>query len=303
MSDDSENHLPQYLTPEILASLPTTRKTLDDEVIEFPSYSAGFIQKWGKLDDVLATEELAAKASSFVFWEQFRAADWQHYSFLCFSKGYRYYGLESLSDLFGQVVRSRLRARPRYTFDKSYFVIPDDTLEDRKVCTFEEWEKAHWLTAFEFGLVKDGDPESDRDVKALLHRHGLKLDDAFLQDLATLKSRPDRWRNREFLKRLAMAWDIFVIPLRFFTDEAAKDFALENLVLQGKDLSNYRKLVHRGGAKRQNGFRLVSAKPPIISTWQKVIVFNKAGAEHHGFPIEPALKLLREFAKKKVHLV
>jgi hypothetical protein len=161
--------LPPYLTQEILDSLPVLRKTFDGEVYEFPSYAAGFIQEWRKTANVLATEELAVEASSFVFWEQFRATDWRANSLLVFPKGYRYYGLEALSDLFAQTVRSRLKARPRITFDKSYFVIPEGTcLDGQKVCTFAPWEKAFWLTAFEFELVKARDPESDRDFKALL---------------------------------------------------------------------------------------------------------------------------------------
>jgi hypothetical protein len=298
------NELPEYLTPEILASLPILRKTIDGEVIQFHSYAAGFIQKWGKTENVLATEELAAKASSYVFWEQFRATDWRANSPLVFPTGYRYYGLEALSDLFAQTVQKRLKARPRIAFDKSYFVIPDGAcLDGQKVCAFAEWEKAFWLTAFEFKLVKDGNPESDRDVKALLHRYGLKQDDTFLNDFAALKAEPVRWQNRDFLNRLAMAWDIFIVPLRFFTDEAAKDFALENLGLQGGNLSNYRKLVHRGGAKRQKGFRLVSEKYPIIRSWRDLIRFDDVGAEYHGFPIEPALERLREFAGKKIHRI
>jgi hypothetical protein len=301
MSDDAENELPPYLTSEILTSIPTLQTTCDGKIYKFRSFSAGFIKEWRKEKNVLSTEELAVKASSYLFYEQNRATSWQSESYLNFPKEYRYYGLESLSDLFGAVVRKHLRAKPRVAFNESCFVLPNGTCpESRKVCTFVDWEKAFWLAAFDFQLVKHGDPESDQDLNLLLQRYGLKPGDTFLQDLAKLKHQPKRWKNREFLNRFAMAWDVWIVPLRFFTDEAARDFAREYLGLSGEDISNYRKLVRRGGATRQEGLQLVSEKPPIVTAWEPSIMFSKAGAKRHAFPFEPALELLRKFSDRKV---
>jgi hypothetical protein len=301
MSSDAENKLPPYLTPEILNSIPTLQATGDGKIQRFRCFSAGFINEWRKTPDVLSTEELAVRAASYLFFEQNRATSWQSESYLYFPKRYRYYGLESLSDLFGVVVRRYLRVKPRVAFERSCFVLPNGTCsESEKVCSFADWEKAFWLAAFDFGLVKHGDPESDQDLNTLLQRYGLKSGDTFLRDLAKLKDRANRWKNREFLNRFAMAWDIWIVPLRFFTDEAAMDFAREYLGLSGKDIANYRKLIRRGGATRQEGLQLVSEKPPIVIRWAPSIMFSKAGAERHAFPIEPALKLLRKLLDKKV---
>jgi Phage integrase family len=200
----------------------------------------------------------------------------------------------------GVVVRKHLRAKPRVAFNRSCFVLPNGICcESEKVCSFADWEKAFWLAAFEFGLVKHGDPASDRGINILLQRYGLKPDDTFLQDLAKLKHQPNRWKNREFLNRFAMAWDIFIVPLRFFTDESARDFALEYLGLNGEDISNYRKLIHRGGAKRQDGLRLVSEKPPIVTEWKLTITLSKSGAKRHVFPVEPAVEFLRKFSGRQ----
>jgi len=239
MSSDAESEFPQYLRPETVALIPTLRKTCEGKIYEFPCYSAGFIKEWRKQPDVLSTEELAVRASSYLFYEQNRATNWRHESYLNFPKGYRYYGLESLSDVFGVIVRKHLKAKPRLAFKESCFVLPNGTCsESQKVCTFIDWEKAFWLAAFDFQLVKHGDPESDQDINLLLQRYGLKPGDTFLQDLAKLKHQPNRWKNREFLNRFALAWDVWIVPLRFFTDEAARDFALEYLGLSGEDISN-----------------------------------------------------------------
>jgi hypothetical protein len=301
MSSHAENELPEYLPPEILDSIPTLQAACDGKIHRFRCFSAGFINEWRKEKNVLSTEELAVKASSYLFYEQNRATSWQSESYLNFPKEYRYYGLEALSDLFGVVVvRKHLRAKPRVAFNRSCFVLPNGICcESEKVCSFADWEKAFWLAAFEFGLVKHGDPASDRGINILLQRYGLKPDDTFLQDLAKLKHQPNRWKNREFLNRFAMAWDIFILPLRFFTDESARDFALEYLGLNGEDISNYRKLIHRGGAKRQDGLRLVSEKPPIVTEWKLTITLSKSGAKRHVFPVEPAVEFLRKFSGRQ----
>ena len=110
MNNDAENELPPYVSPEILDSIPTLRVSCDGKIHRFRCFSAGFINEWRKEKNALSTEELALKASSYLFYEQNRATSWQSESYLNFPKEYRYYGLESLSDLFGVVVRKHLRA-------------------------------------------------------------------------------------------------------------------------------------------------------------------------------------------------
>ena len=148
-------------------------------------------------------------------------------------------------------------------------------------------------------LIDPNDPAMNAKLSNLCKKYGLQ---PLIRDLElVLNTRPQK--NRDFLKRFAMAWDIFAVPLRFFSDQATLDFSHQNLGLEDSDYSNHCKRVHKGGVNRQEGLRLASQKPHIVTQWAATIRFDVKAAEFYGFPVERAIELLRMFSKKKVCVI
>jgi hypothetical protein len=81
------------------------------------------------------------------------------------------------------------------------------------------------------------------------------------------------------------------------------NFAQEELEFRGTDLGNFRKLIRNAGGNRQHGLRLKPESPSIIKKWSPTITFIKRAAEEHGFPVDQSINLLRNFSKRRVHVI
>jgi hypothetical protein len=281
-----------YLPGSVLIDSPETR----------------FFDEWERLAPAIITErevrdfsqQLYARLTYYKEWFQ-RLAQGEIGDFtLCRSLPHENYfceGLKALSYLFADETYDTIKFRRVEEFPqlKEYprtaFKLGDTA------CTFRDWRQGFVLAQVRFGEITADHP-------------------AAKQTLAEYSSDPDfterftrevRRNSRPMLKtlrRFAKDWDVFVLPLRFFTGEAALGFIRDQYRYQSRDIKRFRTVFLKGGNQKQSrGLKLTSAKPSIVHAWnENGIRLNTSAAAHHGYDDTLLQRILEERYRRKISI-
>jgi hypothetical protein len=215
------------------------------------------------------------------------------------SKDYRLEGLWALTELFAKETEDCIQFRFFKPSDltkhpEGHFSIGD------KVCTFDDWEKGYLLARMRFGETKAGRSSS----KKILGKYSGRIE--FVEKYTKEAKAPQRrtYRRIRVLKAFAFLWDVFFIPLRYFSPESALEFSREYLEYSGNDLPTFcRVFLEGGGGPRDgNGLMLSPAKPYVITKWKpKGITINSEAAIHHGFDVNKLSEALSKYFERQVY--
>jgi hypothetical protein len=208
------------------------------------------------------------------------------------AKDYPLDGLTALSELFANETYDCIRFRSVTAFAKypaGHFGINDEA------CTFDDWHKGYLLALMRFGDMKAGSSSSSK----ILAKYSGDID--FIERY-TKTARTGRRDLVGVLKAFAWTWDVFSLPLRYFSGQAALDFSKEYLGYYGNDLPTFRRTFFGGGSNKDgHGLKLKSSKPFIVRQWSKdSIAISSQAAADQGFEVSSLVSMLENIDKRRV---
>ena len=215
---------------------------------------------------------------------------------------YKLEGLSALSTFFAKETRDNIQSRPLTELDARPDYVSDEA-GDSEGCYYDAWEKGFHLALLQFGELNS----AHSIFKTLLAEFGTNLDDDFTERYR--KAARKKFRDRiHHLSCYAKAWDLFYVPLRFFTDEAARDFMEDRHGYTANDLGNFRSLFRKGGSsKKGRGLAgLHPHQPAIIQGWEACagrISLSRNAAARHGLDLDSAVPALEQFSDMAVRVM
>lgn len=284
----------------------------DGKVIKAETWAGHYIARWETTPELTPPANFVRQLSGYFYGELKYWTEWDVDNFTVVGN-YKFEGLLALSRFFSDETADNIRGFQIRDLEELPDCIPEDT-EYAEACRFEEWVKGFHLALLQFGELDHG----HSIFKGLMAEFGTDLKDDF--NARHRKVAEKKFRERIYhLKRYALAWDRFPVPLRYFTDEAALEFMQERYNYAANDLDTFRKVFRKGGSKRLGrGLEgLQSHNPPIVNRWNSASGFSSGdqnyrdsgsvsvrekAAIHHGFAVEDVVSALAQLSGRRVSL-
>jgi hypothetical protein len=278
----------------------------EDKLLAIDSPETRFFEEWERLEQAIIPEKAVRYFSQQVYARLTYHLQWfprlgEIEDFrLCESRPHQNYhceGLRALSFLFADETYDTIKFRRVEEFPQLKEYPKDSFRLGESACCFRDWRQGFLLGQVRFGEITADHPA----VKQTLFKYSSDTD--FIERL-TKDVRHGPRSMLTMLRRFAKDWDIFLLPLRFFTHEAALDFIADQYGYRGRDLKRFRIVFLKGGDQKQSrGLKLTSAKPSIVDKWnENGIRLNAPAAAHHGYDARLLKKNLADRYKRKISI-
>jgi hypothetical protein len=276
----------------------------EDNLLAIDSPETRFFEEWERLEQAIIREKEVRYFSQqlyarFTYHQQWfpRLGEIEEFR-LCESRPHQNYlceGLRALSFLFADETYDTIKFRRVEDFPQLKEYPKDSFRLGESACSFRDWRQGFLLGQVRFGEITANHPA----VKQTLAKYSSDMDfvERFMKEVRH-GARP----MLAMLRRFAKDWDIFLLPLRFFTHEAALDFITDQYGYPSGDMKRFRTVFLKGGNQKQSrGLKLTSAKPSIIDKWnENGIRLNAPAAALHGYDARLLQKNLGDRYKRKI---
>lgn len=277
-----------------------------NKFVEIDSPETRFFDEWKRLEHAIITEhevraftqQLYARLAFHKEWfprldrgeigEFTLCRSGPHQQFFC-------KGLQALSYLFADETYDTIQFRSVEEFPQLKEYPANAFKLGETACSFQDWRQGFVLAQVRFGEITADHPSA----KQTLADYSSDLDfiERFMKEVRR-GARPMLTTLRQFAKD----WDVFLLPLRFFTREAAFGFVQDQYGYTGRDIKRFRVVFLKGGnVKQSRGLKLMSATPAIVDTWnENGIRLRASAAAHHGYDAGLLQQVLSERYKRKI---
>ena len=289
----------------------------DEELTGFSSPETRFFDQWERWPDAVMPESVVRVFTKRHYARHAYLAEWFPRlpagqvpdCALCQSPSWparEYYtdGLGALAELFADETYDAINFRPVEDFvDVIHkYGYPANTFKPGDiVCSFRDWRKGVVLAMLRFGKIS----QDALSVKEALSEYSSDLD--FIERYVKEAHRVGSRLNLPTFHQFAKAWDVAILPLRFFTCEAALGFVREWYAYGSNDLKRFRTIFYNGGGnqtqllKHGRGLKLTRAQPAIIDKWsENGIRLNATAAAWHGYNAGVLKQVLGERYKRLI---